>query len=176
MLLGPFGAIFGAGLGSEWGEKRAPRTEEEEMDEDIVQLARSTGRELADAMESKARVLEAKDTLAAKIIRLEDEIQDLTKRAEAALEAEDEATARAFLEKRYPLQKSLESGKSELEDALRRVATVESNVQQLEDQALKVSSLLERARDATGAQRTALKAEASAFSVKDPLLDRFDRL
>jgi len=53
---------------------------------------------------------------------------------------------------------------------------VESNVQQLEDQALKVSSLLERARDATGAQRTALKAEASAFSVKDPLLDRFDRL
>ena len=46
-------------------------------------------------------VLEAKDTLAAKIIRLEDEIQDLTKRAEAALEAEDEATARAFLEKRW---------------------------------------------------------------------------
>eukprot|EP00434_Breviolum_minutum_P009907 symbB.v1.2.008730.t1/scaffold542.1/size189608/3 len=176
LLLGPFGAIFGANLGSEWGAKRAPRTEEEEMDEDIVQLARSTGRELADAMEGKARVLEAKDTLAAKIIRLEDEIQDLTKRAEAALEAEDEATARAFLEKRYPLQKSLESGKSDLEDALRRVATVESNVQQLEDQALKVSSLLERARDATGAQRTALKAEASAFSVKDPLLDRFDRL
>lgn len=145
LLLGPFGAIFGANLGSEWGAKRAPRTEEEEMDEDIVQLARSTGRELADAMESKARalksrdkkwihgskfeesiwptafdveldtwthprhgefaffqgVLEAKDTLAAKIIRLEDEIQDLTKRAEAALEAEDEATARAFLEKRW---------------------------------------------------------------------------
>lgn len=65
---------------------------------------------------------------------------------------------------------------SSVQDALRRVATVESNVQQLEDQALKVSSLLERARDATGAQRTALKAEASAFSVKDPLLDRFDRL
>ena len=61
LLLGPFGAIFGAGLGSEWGEKRAPRTEEEEMDEDIVQLARSTGRELADAMESKARALKSRD-------------------------------------------------------------------------------------------------------------------
>lgn len=48
-------------------------------------------------------MLEAKDTLAAKIIRLEDEIQDLTKRAEAALEAEDEATARAFLEKRWDM-------------------------------------------------------------------------
>lgn len=60
------------------------------------------------------------------------------------------------------------------QDALRRVTTVEANVKKLEDQALKVSSLLERARDATGAERTALKAEASAFSVKDPLLDRFD--
>ena len=60
------------------------------------------------------------------------------------------------------------------QDALRRVTTVEANVKKLEDQALKVSSLLERARNATGAERTALKAEASAFSVKDPLLDRFD--
>ena len=46
-------------------------------------------------------VLEAKDTLAAKIVRMEDEIQDLTKRAEAALEADDEAAARAFLEKKW---------------------------------------------------------------------------
>ena len=45
-------------------------------------------------------VLEAKDTLAAKIVRMEDEIKDLTKRAEAALEADDEAAARAFLEKK----------------------------------------------------------------------------
>lgn len=57
LLLGPFGAIFGANLGSEWGRSRGPTTEEEEMDEDIVKLARSTGRELADAMESKARGL-----------------------------------------------------------------------------------------------------------------------
>lgn len=174
LLLGPFGAIFGANLGSEWGRNSRGPPQEEEMDEDIVQLARLVGRELADAMESKARVLEAKDTLAAKIVRMEDEIKDLTKSAEAALEADDEAAARAFLEKKYPLQQSLETDMSKLKDALRRVTTVEANVKKLEDQALKVSSLLERARDATGAERTALKAEASAFSVKDPLLDRFD--
>lgn len=55
LLLGPFGAIFGANLGSEWGRNSRGPPPEEEMDEDIVQLARLVGRELADAMESKAR-------------------------------------------------------------------------------------------------------------------------
>eukprot|EP00438_Fugacium_kawagutii_P016285 Skav201199 [mRNA] locus=scaffold633:455197:458973:- [translate_table: standard] len=133
--------------------------------------------------ESMESVMEAKDNLAARIVRMEEEVKDLTKRAEAALEADDEAAARAFLEKKLlgslPLGDSLgkRSGLGSVlrPDALRRVSTVEANVQQLEAQALKVSALLERARDATGAERTALKAEASAFSVKDPLLDRFDR-
>ena len=45
-------------------------------------------------------VLEAKDNLATKIVRAEDEIKELTKRAQAALEADDEAAARAFLERK----------------------------------------------------------------------------
>lgn len=44
--------------------------------------------------------MEAKDNLAARIVRVEEEVKDLTKRAEAALEADDEVAARAFLEKK----------------------------------------------------------------------------
>lgn len=175
LLLGPFGAIFGANLGSEWGRGRGS-SEELDVDEEIVQLARSAGRELADAMQSRSQVIEVKESLARKVLRLEDEVEELTEKAKQAIEADDEDAARSFLEKKYPIQQSLESSKTELQRALQRVSIVEENVKKLEKQALEVSSLLERAQQATGAQRTALKAEASAFSVKDPLLDRFDRL
>ena len=175
LLLGPFGAIFGANLGSEWGRGRGT-SEELDVDEEIVQLAQSAGRELADAIQSRSQVLEIKENLARKVLRLEDEVEELTQKARRAIEADDEDEARSFLEKKYPIQQALESSKSELERALQRVIIVEDNVKKLEKQALEVSSLLERAQQATGAQRTALKAEASAFSVKDPLLDRFDRL
>ena len=175
LLLGPFGAVFGANLGSEWG-RRGKNYVEEDIDEDIVKLAKSVGRELADAMDNKVRLEEIKDSLAAKAVRLQDDVDDLTKKATSAVEADDEAAARTFLERKYPLQQSLESTKTELETALRRVSTAKLNVQKLEKQALEVSSLLERAQQASGVERTALKAEASAFSVKDPLLDKFDRL
>lgn len=175
LLLGPFGAIFGANLGSEWGRRGGSRIEQD-IDEDIVKLAQLAGRELADAMDSKMRVEEIKDSLAAKVVRLDTEVEELTSRASEALKADDEAAARLFLEKKYPVQQSLESSKRKLEDTLMRVSTINANVEKLEKQALAISSLLERAQEATGAERTALKAEASAFSVKDPLLDKFDRL
>ena len=117
-----------------------------------------------------------KDDLATSIVRMEGDVEKLSEDAMAALQNGDEDGARAILKRKVPLQQRLTSSKDELRKALERVASVEAAVQRLEAEALKVASLLERAQAATGSERTALADEASAMTLKDPLLDKFDRL
>ena len=178
LLLGPFGAVFGASLGSDLGRQntKQPSAEALGLDADMVNLAQTVAKSLADAVEDKKRVVSVKDELAASIVRLEPEVEKLSKEAMVALENGDEDAARSILERKLPLQRRLDSSKAELSRALERVSKVEAAVLRLEGEALKVASLLERAQAATGSERTALADEASAMTVKDPLLDKFDRL
>ena len=178
LLLGPFGAVFGASLGSDWGRQNAGQASVDALglDADMINLAKTVARNLADAVEDKKRVTAVKDDLAANIVKMEADVDNLSADAMAALQNDDEDAARAILEKKVPLQQRLSSSKEELRKALHRVSTVEAAVKRLEGEALKVANLLERAQAATGSERTALADEASAMTVKDPLLDKFDRL
>mmetsp|Transcript_51887 Transcript_51887/g.107239 ORF Transcript_51887/g.107239 Transcript_51887/m.107239 type:complete len:265 (+) Transcript_51887:39-833(+) len=178
LLLGPFGACFGASLGADWGRQGTDQTSAEALglDADMINLASTVAKTLADAIEDKQRVISVKDDLATSIVRMEGDVEKLSEDAMAALQNGDEDGARAILKRKVPLQQRLTSSKDELRKALERVASVEAAVQRLEAEALKVASLLERAQAATGSERTALADEASAMTLKDPLLDKFDRL
>ncbi|CAE6973671.1 syj1, partial [Symbiodinium natans] len=178
LLLGPFGAVFGASLGSDLGRLNRDQASVEALglDADMVNLARTVAKSLADAVEDKKRVISVKDDLAIRIVKLEGDVEKLSDEAMAALQAGDEDGARSILEKKVPLQQRLTTSKDELKKALERVSVVSAAVQRLEGEALKVASLLERAQAATGSERAALADEASAMTVKDPLLDKFDRL
>lgn len=171
LLLGPFGAVFGASLGSRMGrQEEDDRAEVERMglDNEMVSLAQSVAVELADAEDSLRRVAATKEDLACRTIQLEDEVQALGKKAMVALESGDEAMARQHLEGKIAAQARLDSGKEELSKAMQRCSVLEGSVSRLERRALDISSLLKRAQAATGSARTALTAEASRLSLSDP--------
>mmetsp|Transcript_2214 Transcript_2214/g.5195 ORF Transcript_2214/g.5195 Transcript_2214/m.5195 type:complete len:125 (+) Transcript_2214:56-430(+) len=117
-----------------------------------------------------------KDDVAARIVQLEGEVEQLSSQAFASLEKGDEDVARSILETKLPLQKRLDSSKEELAKAIQRASQIQAAVQRLEGEALRIASLLERAQAATGSEKTALANEASAMTVTDPLIDKFDRL
>lgn len=176
LLLGPLGAIFGTQLGSRWQVTESKKEVDDlGLDADMVKLAQSVALELAEAMESKERLASIKEGIAARAVRLED---DVLRKAAEAMEAlsESEALARKHLESKLQLQAQLTSAKAELAKALQRCAAVDRSIEQLEQRALEVAALLERARSAQGPQRLRLADEASARMLRDPLLEKFDAL
>lgn len=170
LFLGPVGAVFGAALGSRVGrDEAADRAAVERMglDEEMVSLAQTVARELADAVDSRNRVSGAKDDLAARTVKLEEEVEYLGLKAMAALEAGDEVEARRLLEGKIASQEKLDSLKAELSKALQRLSALDDSVQRLERRALQIQSLLQRAQAASGSERMALKNEASRLSLSE---------
>mmetsp|Transcript_44946 Transcript_44946/g.90691 ORF Transcript_44946/g.90691 Transcript_44946/m.90691 type:complete len:277 (-) Transcript_44946:139-969(-) len=182
LLLGPFGAVFGAQLGADWGRQKAQdeaAIEELGLDTEMVQLAQRVTQELLIATQDRERVASTRDDLAARAQTLEAEVEAKYSEAMEAVKAENDELARQVLAAKQSAQGRLDTVKADLLKAEQRCATMERNVEQLERRALQVNELLERARMASGSERTALTAEASGLGVSaphDPLLDRFDAL
>jgi len=181
LLLGPFGAVFGAQLGANWGRDRAAdeaAIEELGIDADMVSLAQLVATELAEAQANRDRVEGIRADLAARVVQLEDDVQARYDDAMAALEADDEAAARRALESKQSLQRRLDGFRKDLEATEQRCATLQRSMMPLEQRAMEVANLLERARSASGSQRTALAADAAMLSTtpRDPLLEKFEAL
>lgn len=182
LLLGPFGAVFGAQLGSSFGRQRAEDEAdiaELGLDAEMVELAQRVASELAEATRNRERMQHVRATFALRVEQLEAEVQLKYNEAMEAVKAENDASARKALDAKQSLQRRLGTLKGDLVAAEQRCAALDRSVTQLEQRALQVASLLQRARGASGSQRTALAAEASALSLgapRDPLLDRFEAL
>merc|ERR1712008_8921 len=104
-------------------------------------------------------------------LQLECDVQARYDEAMTALEA-DEAAARHALESKQSLQQRLDGFRKDLKAVEQRCATMQRSMVQLEQRAMEVANLLERARSASGAQRAALAADAAMLSTtpRDPLL------
>lgn len=183
LLLGPFGAVFGASLGSRWGRKSAEDATAVEslgLDKEMIQLAQRVATDLASMMDDRARVVEIRDNLKARVANLEREMNEKYLAALEALKIEEEVRARSLLEDKQKLQKRLQTLNTDLQKAESRLALVDSNLAKMEKSALEVASLLERAKAAsTTGQRISFASEASALGMnrpRDPLLDKFEKL
>lgn len=183
LVLGPFGAIFGAQLGSRFGRAKAQEQvsdgEELGLDAEMVSLARRVASELSTAMDDRDRVQEVRDELQMKAQRLEDEVREKYDQAAEALKNDNEAEARRLLEQKLSSQSKLERALKDLQKAEERCALMHRSVKQLEKRATEVASLLERAQVAAGRQRMSLTAKASALGMsapRDPLLEKFEAL
>jgi len=182
LLLGPFGAVFGAQLGADWGRQKAgdaAAIEELGLDDEMVQLAQQVASELAAATQDRERVESVCLDFKARAQQLEAEVDAKYAEAMEAVKAEDDGAARKALAAKQAAQGRLATVKADLQKAEQRCATMDRSLRQLERRALEVQSLLERARMASGSERTALAAEASGLGVsapRDPLLDRFEAL
>lgn len=182
LLLGPFGAVFGAGLGSRWGRREADDNaaiEELGLDREMVELAKRVVSELASAAEDRDRVGAVRTDFENRVAQLDLDVTAKYVEAMEALKRDDEDAARQALEAKLSLQGRLDRARAELAKAEQRFAALDRSVAQLEQRAMEVSRLLERARRASGSERTSLAADASALGVshpKDPLLEKFEAL
>lgn len=183
LLLGPFGAVFGAQLGAEFGGRQSgrggPSPEELGLDKDMVLLAQRIASELSSAVQDRERVQSVRDDARARAGQLDAEVVAKYEAAMEAVKAEHEALARTLLADKLRLQEKLDKAKLEWLKADQRCSTMDRSVSELERRALEMADLLERAKAASGRQRTDLAAEASALGVRpprDPLLDRFEAL
>mmetsp|Transcript_21568 Transcript_21568/g.64815 ORF Transcript_21568/g.64815 Transcript_21568/m.64815 type:complete len:274 (+) Transcript_21568:48-869(+) len=182
LLLGPFGAVFGAQLGADFGRQRAQdaaAVEEMGLDEEMVQLAQRVASDLVAATQDRDRVESTRADLTARVQQLEAEADAKYAEAMEALKADNDDLARQALGAKQAVQARLVTLKAELRKAEGRCATMDKNVERLEQRAMQVSELLKRASTASASERTALAAEASGLTIsppRDPLLDRFDAL
>lgn len=182
LLLGPFGAVFGASLGADFGRRRAEdeaALEELGLDQEMVQLAQRVGADLAAASQDRERMAVLCAELSGREVRLESEVRAKYAEAEEALRGGEEGLAREALAAKLAAQGRLSTVEADLRKAEQRCESLDRGVKRLELRALQVADLLQRAKRASGPQRTALAAEASALGVsapRDPLLDRFDAL
>jgi len=184
LLLGPFGAVFGAQLGASWGRDRAAdeaAIEELGIDAEMVSLAQQVASELAEAQANRDRVEGIRADLAVRVAQLESDVQAKYDEAMVALEADDEAAARRALESKQSLQQRVDGMRKDLAAAEQRCETMQKRIAQLDQRAIEVANLLERAGNASGAQRAALAADAAMLSTtpeapRDPLLDKFEAL
>jgi len=182
LLLGPFGAVFGAQLGADFNRQRAQDAaaiDELGLDEEMVRLAQRVAADLVAASQDRDRVGSTRDDLALRAQQLEAEADAKYAEAMEAVKADDDDLARQVLGAKQAIQARLATVKADLQKAEQRCATMERNFKQLEQRAMQVNELLKRASMASASERTALAAEASGLSIsppRDPLLDRFDAL
>lgn len=176
LLMGPFGALWGAQLGGSWGERQAAQARLDKVGLDKTTLAQvaSVASELAEAEEALTLVKRSADSQRAVVRSLEAEAARFYGEAEAALKSGDEDAARQKLMEKRGVTARLASAELDATQASERVASMERSVASLEQRALQVQALVDRALASevrgggASASTTGLELEP-----EDPLLARF---
>ena len=177
LLLGPFGAIWGASIGAGVGQRiAADEARKREMERlglspELLNAAREVGEALERNMEGIKAGQESYETQKRFAIRLESEAEEIYAKAKEALESSDEDRARKLLLERDSVQEKLKEVLKTCATARRQVVLMEENASILEKKATEIDSLLKRTVGAKALQDSS--SMGLSLSSSDPLLDKF---
>jgi len=179
LVLGPFGALFGASVGSNFGARSAvDKAKKEELNrmgitEDMLTAAREIGSALENANEGLKATQDSLTTQQEFARRLDADAERVYNRAKMALSDKDEDEAKDLLYQRQKinekLMKSLESCKQEK----KRLAQMEDNVRSIEERSIEIESLLRRSIGAKSLQESSDQLLLQDNDFEDPLLKKF---
>lgn len=178
-VLGPFGAIWGASLGSGFGASRKEKEAEIErlqsqgLTPDMVKAAETAAQRVVDVKSGLDAAEESWNSYKEFAKKLEKTVATAEDKAKACLVAGDEDGARDSLAYRQRQKQKLLSALVGARDGRERVNKMEENLEAAEIEVRRVEALM--------AQAVSLKfSEDSGTSyapqVEDPLLERFKRL
>lgn len=180
LVLGPFGALVGGWLGKGAGLSRAAEDAELErlgmtresakmMQQLVVDFEQSSD-VLAD-ITSSCRDFENRAT------RLKKDVSNAFERAKETLEGGDEDGARAHLTEKVNLEEQLKKAEEAFTDMDMRRRQLKLSVDQLEERLLDVQSQATRARAASATLKGLDPLEGGAMdgTIRDPLLEKFDK-
>lgn len=177
LVLGPFGALFGASLGEQIGAKNAiERMRKERMEElgitpEMLQMAKEVGISLNRAVEGLRACEDSLETLQKLARRLEEDANNLYEKAKLEMVEGNEDKARSLLFDRDRLQKKLKQTLTNCIDERKRVSQMRNNVEMIENRALEIENLLNRSVGAKALSDTA--SSDFSLSTEDPLLQKF---
>jgi len=175
LLGGPFGAVWGAQLGGALGSAKAKeraneaRLERLGLSRDLREKAAACAADLAEAEEGRQLARTALESAQRVERNLAESASESYAAAQAALSQGDEAAAREHLLKRYETNTRLSAARISSLEAAERVATMESAVQSLSEQAMQMEQLLRRAV-------ASKSATLASQDLEDPLLRKFREL
>jgi len=176
LVLGPFGALFGASIGSKFGQGKALDTakQEELARMGITQEMLESTREIGIALERSIEGLEATQaslkTQQNFAKRLEFDIEKTITDATKALADEDEVSARGLLLKKNQIQEKLKKTLLSCVEEKKRLMQMEENVRAIEERAIEMESLLNRN---IGAKSLLDTSTQFSLADEDPLLQKF---
>uniref|UniRef100_A0A7S2SGT9 Uncharacterized protein n=1 Tax=Eucampia antarctica TaxID=49252 RepID=A0A7S2SGT9_9STRA len=174
LLLGPFGALWGASVGANFGAKNSYEQAKKEelrkmgLSDDILEMAR----DVAMSLETSERgLLSCEDSLQTmqSIARTQDnQCQTLYEQAKELLQ-NDEETARTKLLERTQIQDKMKQTLQKCVDEKRRVVQMRDNIEKLQERAAEIQSLVSRTVQAN----TSMPNNDLSLSKEDPLLAKF---
>ena len=177
LLAGPFGALFGAQIGSALGAtSELDKARQDEMKRlgvtsDMLDQATEIGVALNQAIEG-LRVLQNSVETSKRLAKLlNEQEQTLYGRAKTAIESSDEDGARELLLERTSVKEKLLKVLQSIAEDNRRISTMESNVMALETRGLEIEALLRRTVGASALQNS--NSMGLSLESEDPLLKKF---
>jgi len=177
LLLGPFGALFGAQVGASFGSRRAMEAaQKKEMERlGLTPEMLTMAEEVGEALNRGTEGLKAtRDSLASQqsfARRLDNDAAQLYEQAKVALQTDDEEKAKTLLMQREKTLQKLKKVLKDCADEKRRVEQMERNVEALEERAMEVDRLLKRTVGAKSLQDSS--SDFMRLQSEDPLLQKF---
>jgi len=176
LVLGPFGALFGASIGSQFGASRAvDKAKKEELarmgiTDEMLESAREMGATLERATEGLKATQDSLKTQQNFAKRLDLDADNTYAEAKAALESNNEELARGLLLKRTHIQEKLKKTLINCAEEKKRLLKMQDNVRAIEERAIEMETILRRN---VGAQSLLDSSTQFSLADEDPLLQKF---
>lgn len=148
LLLGPFGAVLGGQFGANFGadKKRARQADQalrkQGITPEMVRMVEECAEGLKNAESALRTAIDSFNLTLEEAAELDAEAVELYNMATAAVQSDDDDTARTHLTKRKAVQQQLEDARRRAGEAKQRVGRVEQSVQMLSSQAKKLEMIL----------------------------------
>uniref|UniRef100_A0A7S1B503 Glycine zipper domain-containing protein n=1 Tax=Corethron hystrix TaxID=216773 RepID=A0A7S1B503_9STRA len=184
LVLGPFGALWGASIGNAMGRNSAVEKDKKDqmkkmgITEEMERMAENTARDLEDSklgLEACRSSAESQRSLAK---RLDEEQERLQGQARLALKNGNEPQARKILLERETVRDRLKAALGRLVVENQRMKEMETNLNRFEERALEVDSLIRRNVAANVAKKAGRDDDGDfdcglGLPREDPLLEKF---
>lgn len=176
MIAGPFGALWGAQLGSSIGAGQAQQRAAEKrlgamgITPEMLRDARELAAQVAEAEQGLDLAQRAVDSSVGLETALREQAGVAYKSAEAALRDGDEAAARSKLEEKQRLLLKAQATEAETLDAREREASMASSLATLRASCTRLEQSIQQQSMSSG------QAASYELEPSDPLLDKFKHL
>ena len=180
LLLGPFGALWGASVGANFGSSRSyERAKKEELqrmglNDDILEMASDVAMSLETSERGLNACQDSLRTLQQLATTQENRCQTLHAQAKDFLVVKnDEEAARSKLLERTQLQDKLKQTLIKCAQEKKRVEQMRDNVDKLKERAAEIQALVSRTVSAKTTSNTNINTSSLSLSNEDPLLAKF---